>query len=96
MAHVGQHRAQRIRVARHFKTHVKAFFHAQFFLSVFDLFGAHIQRQGGPHFLSQFEAVGNHIGDHHIAGPGVFGNGGRHAADGSGAGDQYIFSQHVK
>ncbi len=96
MAHAGQHRSQGVRVAGHFHAHVKSFFHAQLFLRILDFLPAHIQSQGGAHFLSQFQAVGIDIGHHDIARTGVTGNGGRHAANGAGAGDQHIFSQHVE
>ena len=96
MAHIGQHRSQRIRIARHLKADIEAFLHAQFFLRILDRLGAHIQRQGGTQFFGQFQTIGNHIGNHHIAGAGMLGNGGCHAADGAGTGNEHIFAKYVK
>ncbi len=55
---------------------------------------AHVHGAGDAHLLRQVEAVGIDVGDDGVAGAGVADDGGGHDADGAGAGDEHILTQH--
>ena len=47
-----------------------------------------------PIFLREVEPVLVDVGDHDVARAGVAHDGGRHDADGAGAGDQHVLAEH--
>ena len=57
---------------------------------------ADVHRFGDAHLARQFQTVGVHVGDHHVARAGVPRHGRGHDADGSRAGDQHVLAQHRK
>ena len=82
VAHVGEHVAEGVRVARHLQPDVEAFLHAQLLLRVGDRCRcATSSASVGAHLAGQVQPVGVDVGDDDVAGAGVPGDGGRHDAD---------------
>ena len=57
---------------------------------------AHVDGERRAHLLRQVEPVGVDVGDDDVAGAGVADDGGGHAADRAGAGDEHVFAEHVE
>ena len=96
VAHVGEHVAERRRVAGHFQADVEAFAHAELLLHVGQRRRSRIDGQVGAQLAGQFEAIGIEVGDDDVAGPGMFDDGRGHAADRAGAGDEHVLAEHVE
>ena len=96
MAHVADHRVERIGVARHFEPDIEALDHAQFLLNIRDLFVAHVERSRDAHLPREVKPVGVDVGDHHIACARVATHRRGHDAYWSRAGDQDIFAEQVE
>ena len=96
MTHIADQAVQRLRIAGHFHADVEPFFHIQGFLHIFNTFFADIHGTGNADLFGERQPVGVDVGNDHIAGTGVFGDGRRHDADGAGAGDQHIFAEHAE
>ena len=93
VAHVGEHIAEGVGVAGHFEAYVEALLHAELLLEVFERGGAGIDGAGDAYFFCEGAAVLIGVGDDDVAGTGVAGDSGGHDADGTGAGDEDVFSE---
>ena len=94
VGHVGDHRVQRIRAARHLEADVEALDHAELALDVGQVALARVDRQRGAHPPGQVEPVRVEVGDDDVARAGVADDRRRHAADRAGAGDQHVLAEH--
>ena len=96
VAHAGDHVAQRLRVAGHLKAHIESFRHPKLFLHFGERSLGRIDGQSRAHLARKIEPEWIHIGNYDMARAGVAHHGNSHDADGPGAGDQHVFSEHRK
>ena len=94
MAHIGDHFAQRRRVAGHLEPHVEAFLHPQFFLNVRQRCLGRIHGAAYAHLARQAQPVRIFVGDHYVPRGGVPHHGGRHDSDRARAGDHHVLAQN--
>src|SRR5262245_46326325 len=94
MRHVGQHVAHRRGDARHLQANVEAFLHPQLALDVWKGRAANVQRACRAHLPGKIESVLVDVGDHDVARASKADDRDGHQANRTGAGDQYICSQH--
>jgi len=91
VGHVGDEVVEGVFVAGHFERDVEAFGHAEFCLDVGNFFVADVDDTGGAESFGKFEALRVEVGDDDVASSSVFADGGGHAADGAGPGDEDVF-----
>src|SRR5438552_3362980 len=96
MAHVVDHVAEGHGMAGHLEPDVETLLHTEFPLRLANTGVADIQYQCRSHLFRQFEAVLVDIGDNNESGARMLYNCHCHDADGPGARDQHIFTEHGK
>ena len=96
MVHRAQQVAEGVRVAGHLHAHVKPFFHPQVFHHVIELLAGNVDGARGTHLLCQIQAVVIHVGDDHVPGAHVLGDGHGHDANGACARDEHVFADDTK
>ena len=94
--HIGEHIAERLRVARHFHPDIETFLHSELFLIIGDGNFRDVDGVFDAHFVRQFEAFRINVGDDDVPCARVFGDRRRHNADWSRAGNQHVFAENFK
>ena len=80
----------------HLQAHVEALGHAEFLHDGAQVLVGDVHGAGDAHAAREVEAIIVDVGDHDVARANVFGNGGSHHADGSGAGDQDVLANQIE
>ncbi|VTR67535.1 hypothetical protein DESC_610118 [Desulfosarcina cetonica] len=96
VVHGFQHVPESLDVAGHFQPHIKSLLHAQLPDRVADGRAGYVDGRAGAHARGKRQAVIVDVGDHHMAGAHMPGNGHGHDADGAGAGDQDILAHQIE
>lgn len=95
MGHVVDHGVEGDGVAGHFQADVEAFLHADLALDVGEFFFGNINGARRAHTGGEGEAVGVDVGDDDFSCARLPRDGGGHATDRAGAGDEHVFADEV-
>lgn len=96
VAHTIDHLPEGFGAAGHFQANVEALLHAKIIDDgLKGLFGW-VDGNGGPQLTGEFEAVRIDIGNDDMARTGMLDDGGGHASDGAGAGDEDILAEDIE